>query len=366
MIKFQDLQLFNSQFEDEFMRVCQQFLHSGNYILGNQVDRFENSFATYTGAKYCIGTGTGLDALFLIFQGYKKLGKLKDGDEVVVPANTYIASILAIIHAGLVPVFSEPNSHTFNISAKNIEDAITSKTKAVLVVHLYGQLADMTAINAVSNSHNLLVIEDAAQAHGARDSGGFRSGDFGHAAGFSFYPSKNLGALGDGGAVTTSDEELYNVIYKLRNYGSSKKYIVDFPGYNSRLDEIQAAFLNIKLPLLDTHNSKRILLAKFYTDSIDNKKILLPYSKGHLDHVFHQFVLRTKDRDGLQEYLKLHGVETLIHYPVPPHKQPGLIKYKSLDLPITEEIHETVISLPIGPTLNRSDSEKIVELLNAY
>jgi len=366
MIKFLDLQLLNSRFENEFLEAYKIFLNSGYYILGDQVKSFENEFANYCGTKHCIGTGNGLDALVLIFQAYKTLGKLKEGDEVIVPANTYIASILSIIHAGLKPVLVEPHKESFNISINEIEKAITLKTRAILAVHLYGQLADMQSINEIASNNGLLVIEDAAQAHGAQNSEGVKAGNLSDAAGFSFYPSKNLGALGDGGAVTTNDDQLAEIIYKLRNYGTSSKYVNDIIGYNSRLDELQASFLNIKLSLLDADNLKRISIAENYSNSIDNNKIKLPKFNGEFDHVFHQFVLRVNDRNDLQAYLSDNQVDTLIHYPIAPHNQKALLKYNTLDLPITNAIHKTVISIPISPVIPNTDIEKIIELLNAY
>lgn len=366
MIKFQDLKLINSRFESEFHDAYKRFLDSGYYILGREVQTFENTFANYCGTKHCIGTANGLDALILILQGFKALGQLKEGDEVIVPANTYIASILSIIHAGLIPVFVEPDESTFNISPSEVKKALTLKTKAILAVHLYGKLADMQSINEIAKENKLLVIEDAAQAHGARNSKGNKAGSLSDAAGFSFYPSKNLGALGDAGAVTTNNDKLAEMITKLRNYGASSKYVNDVIGYNSRLHELQAAFLNIKLPKLDADNLKRISVAKFYSESINNSKIELPKTAYNLSHVYHQFVVRVQDRDDFQAYLKSNGVETLIHYPIPPHKQKALIRYKTLNLPITEAIHNTVISIPISPVMPQTDAEKIVELINAY
>lgn len=366
MIKFQDLKLINSRFESEFNDAYKRFLDSGYYILGREVQTFENTFANYCGTKHCIGTANGLDALILILQGFKALGQLKEGDEVIVPANTYIASILSVIHAGLTPVFVEPDESTFNISPSEVKKALTLKTKAILAVHLYGKLADMQSINEIAKENKLLVIEDAAQAHGAQNSKGNKAGSLSDAAGFSFYPSKNLGALGDGGAVTTNNDKLAEMITKLRNYGASSKYVNDVIGYNSRLHELQAAFLNIKLPKLDADNLKRISVAKFYLESINNSKIELPKTAYNLSHVYHQFVVRVQDRDDFQAYLKSNEVETLIHYPIPPHKQKALIRYKTLNLPITEAIHNTVISIPISPVMPQTDAEKIVELINAY
>jgi len=298
-----------------------------------------------------------------------------------VPANTYIASILSIIHAGLQPVLVEPDEATFNISPTEIKKAITPKTKAILAVHLYGQLADMNYINTIAKENNLLVIEDAAQAHGAvakskiqkpkpneaiSDSNSLKAGNLSDAAGFSFYPSKNLGALGDGGAVTTNDDELADNVSKLRNYGASTKYVNDIIGYNSRLDELQASFLNVKLSMLDADNLKRISLAKFYSESLTNPKVKLPRFNDDLSHVFHQFVVRVNDRNDFQSYLKINKVETLIHYPIPPHKQKALIQYKNLNLPITDAIHNTVISIPISPVMPQTIAERIVEHINAY
>ncbi len=366
MIKFLDLQKMNERFNDELKEVCDEFLASGRYVLGDGVKQFETDFANFCGTKYCIGTGNGLDALVLIFKAYIELGNLKKGDEVIVPANTYIASILAIIHAGLTPVFVEPNRETFNICPKKIEDALSPKTKAILVVHLYGQLANMNDINKLAKEHNLLVVEDAAQAHGAIYEDGKRAGNLGDAAGFSFYPSKNLGALGDAGGVTTNNEGLAAMIYKLRNYGTTSKYVNDYIGLNSRLDEIQALFLSLKLKKLDEDNVKRIQIAKQYLSNIRSSKIELPYFSNNQDHVFHQFVVCVKDRDAFVNYLKNNQVETLIHYPIAPHKQHALSRYTHLKLPITEQIHSEVVSIPLSPIMNDKQIQIIIKFLNAY
>lgn len=366
MIKFFDLKKFNARFDNEFKEAYLKFLSSGSYILGEGVKAFETNFAKYCGTKYCVGTGNGLDALVLIFKGYIALGKLKEGDEVIVPANTYIASILSVIHAGLIPVFVEPEADTFNISPERIKAAISPRTKVVLVVHLYGQLARMADIQDLVKHNSLILIEDAAQAHGAIDKNGFRSGNLSDAAGFSFYPSKNLGALGDGGAVTTNDENLAVAISKLRNYGTSSKYVNEYAGYNSRLDEIQALFLNIKLQKLNEDNVKRVDIANQYLANITTDKIKLPYFSNALDHVFHQFVIRVKDREHFMAYLQHNEVETLIHYPIPPHKQKALSMYANLKLPITERLHDTVISIPLNPVMTESQIKKIIDLLNAY
>jgi dTDP-4-amino-4,6-dideoxygalactose transaminase len=366
MIKFLDLQKMNSRFEDEFKTVFNNFLSSGTYILGDGLKAFETNFAEYCGTKYCIGTGNGLDALTLIFKGYIELGRLSVGDEVIVPANTYIASILAIMQAGLKPVFVEPDRETFNISPLEVKKTITTKTKVVLIVHLYGQLVDMDTITMIAKEHDVLVIEDAAQAHGAANKQGVKAGNFGDAAGFSFYPSKNLGALGDGGCVTTNNDELAKIIYKLRNYGTSSKYINDYIGVNSRLDEIQALILDVKLRTLDEDNVKRVATANQYLSQINSPKIELPYCSNNQDHVFHQFVVKVENRESLVAYLAKNQVETLIHYPIPPHKQKALNKYNNLNLPITEEIHKTVVSIPLNPIMTNSQINDIIELLNAY
>jgi len=366
MIKFFDLKAYNAQFKSEFESSFSKFLDSGRYILGENVSSFEKNFSDYCGTNYCVGIGNGLDALILIFKGYIHLGKLSPGDEVMVPANTFIASILAIIHSGLTPVFIEPDRQSYNISPDNIANAITSKTKAILAVHLYGQLADMDAINATAKAFDLLVIEDAAQAHGAKDNAGNYAGSLSDAAAFSFYPSKNLGALGDGGCITTNDEDLSRVTQKMRNYGTSSKYINDLKGQNTRLDEVQALFLNIKLKQLDEDNRKRCEIAKYYLKEVINPKIELPYYTGDHDHVFHQFVVRVDNREKFVEYLKLKGIETLIHYPVAPHHQKALSEYEHLHLPITDEIHKTVVSIPLNPILSEEEMNKIIECLNAY
>lgn len=366
MIKFLDLQMLNARFNNEFKEAYNKFLSSGRYILGDGVEDFENNFASYCRSKYCIGTANGLDALILIFKGYIELGRLKKGDEVLVPANTYIASILSIIHSGLTPIFIEPDSETFNISPLAIDKAITPRTKAILAVHLYGQLANINAINSISKANNMLVIEDAAQAHGAVCENGKRAGNLGDAAGFSFYPSKNLGALGDAGGVTTNDKELAYIIYKLRNYGTSSKNVNEYIGHNSRLDEIQAIFLTIKLKHLDEDNARRVQIAKRYFSKINNIKVKLPYFSNANNHVFHQFVVRVEDRKEFVNYLINNNVETLVHYPIAPHKQKAFLKYAHLKLPVTENIHKKVVSIPLNPMLTEVEINTIIALLNAY
>jgi dTDP-4-amino-4,6-dideoxygalactose transaminase len=367
MIRFLDLNKINKPYEKAFQEKLQSVMNSSWYILGNEVKTFEETFANYCQTKYCIGVGNGLDALVLIFKGYIQLGKLQKGDEVIVPANTYIASILAILQADLIPVLVEPKLETYNINQNLISEKITQKTKAILAVHLYGQLADMNAINEIANQHNLLVIEDAAQAHGASlDLSLKKSGNLSNVAAFSFYPGKNLGALGDGGAITTNDDELAKTIKSLRNYGSETKYYNDFIGVNSRLDELQAAFLNVKLPDLDSDNEKRRTVAKRYISEIKNDKIILPFWDNKTNHVFHLFVIRTQNRNNLQQYLLENGIETLIHYPVAPHKQKALLSYNNLSFPITEKIHEEVLSLPISQVITNDEVSFIIEILNQY
>lgn len=366
MIKFLDLHQVNLPYHEAFLQKTKRFLDHGWYILGDEVKAFESQFAAYCETKFCIGLGNGLDALVLIFKAYIELGKLQKGDEVIVPANTYIASILAIMQADLVPVLVEPDDKTFNINPKLIKEKITSKTKAILAVHLYGQLADMDAINNIATQYQLLVVEDAAQAHGATNKDGKKAGNLSNAAGFSFYPGKNLGALGDGGAVTTNDPELAKIVLSLRNYGSEKKYYNDHIGCNSRLDEIQAAFLNVKLPNLDDENQKRKIVANAYLTQIKNPKIVLPEYSGQLDHNFHLFVIRTENRENLQQYLLENGIQSQIHYPVAPHQQKALAVWNHLSFPITEKIHKEVLSIPMSPVLTKDETDHIIQILNQY
>ena len=379
MIPFLDLKKINAPYETAFQEKLKSVLEKGWYILGNEVKIFESNFANYCGAKHCIGVGNGFDALVLIFKGYIQLGKLQKGDEVIVPANTYIASILAVLEADLVLVLVEPKLETYNINPELISEKITSKTKAILAVHLYGQLAEMEKINEIAIQNNLIVVEDAAQAHGAispiTPKGGIKEGEkappsgAGGACAFSFYPGKNLGALGDGGAVTTNDSELAKVIQSIRNYGSQAKYHNEFIGVNSRLDEIQAAFLNVKLTNLDAENTIRKEIAKRYLAEIKNEKIILPTlsSRGtKQSHVFHLFVIRTENREHLQQYLLENGIQTMIHYPIPTHKQKAFKYWNHLSFPITEKIHKEVLSLPISPVLTDDEVSFIVSILNQY
>lgn len=369
MIPFLDLKKVNQQYQDELKAACNRVIDSGWYIGGQELGTFEQNFATYCGTKFAIGVANGLDALILILRAWKELGKLQDGDEVIVPANTYIASILAITANNLKAVLVEPDSKSLNISVEALKQAITLKTKAILAVHLYGQLADMPKIMQIAKQYNLLVIEDSAQAHGAEIKG-IRAGNWGDASGFSFYPGKNLGALGDAGAVTTNDIELANMLKALRNYGSHEKYKNLVPGVNSRLDEIQAAMLDVKLTYLDQETTHRRQIASLYLSKIKNSYITLPLSQTEVreykQHVWHLFVLQTKYRDELQQYLLENGVQTLIHYPIPPHKQQAYKEWNDLSFPLTEKIHQQVLSLPMGPTQTLEETEKVVELCNSF
>ncbi len=366
MIKFFDLQKINAQYEPELSKAIQRVVHSGWYILGEEVANFENAFAGYCGTKYAIGVASGLDALILIFRAYKEMGKLQTGEEVIAPANTYIATILSITASDLVPVLVEPDEKTFNLDPALIEQHITPKTRAILPVHLYGQLADTDRINEIARKHSLLVIEDAAQAHGAENTQGKKAGNLGKASAFSFYPGKNLGALGDGGAVTTNNKELADTIRVLRNYGSDKKYHNRYKGINSRLDELQAAVLSVKLNHLEAENERRRAIAQRYLKKIKNNSLVLPYYSGQKDHVFHQFVIRTENRNRLQAYLEEKGIETMIHYPVPPHKQQAYSEWNNHSYPITEKIHREVLSLPVSPVLTNEEVNYIINIINEY
>ncbi len=365
MIPFLDLKDINSSRKHDLIKAFERVLDSGWYILGEEVKSFEREFAAYCGVKHCIGVANGLDALILILRAYKELGKLKEGDEVIVPANTYIATILAVSENRLIPVLVEPDLNTYNIDPTKIEEKITAKTRAIMPVHLYGQLADMSAICAIAKKHDLLVIEDSAQAHGAL-SGSKRAGSFGDASGFSFYPGKNLGALGDAGAITTDNDELAECINALRNYGSHKKYENLFRGLNSRLDELQAAFLRVKLQHLDEDNAKRRKIADYYLANIKKPKIILPQVENPESHVWHLFVVRSADRANLQKHLTENSIQTIIHYPIPPHKQQAYKEWNSTSLPITEKIHSEILSLPISPVLTLQDAKIVVELINDY
>ena len=369
MISFLDLKNINQQYRVELIEACTRVIDSGWYISGKELENFEQNFASYCGVKFAIGVANGLDALILTLRAWKELGKLQDGDEVIVPANTYIASILAITANNLTPVLVEPNLQTYNIDPLKIEAAITSKTKVILPVHLYGQLAAMPKIMDIANRYNLLVLEDSAQAHSA-EIHGKKAGNWGDASGFSFYPGKNLGALGDAGAITTNDAELAQTLRALRNYGSHEKYKNLFAGVNSRLDEIQAAMLDVKLKYLDAEVKHRRTIAKMYLEGIKNPELSLPLTdtdaSQYDQHVWHLFVVRSENREALQQYLAENGVQTLIHYPIPPHKQQAYEEWNGLSYPVSEQIHAEILSLPMGPTLTVEDAEKVIQLCNEF
>ncbi|MFH2064825.1 MAG: DegT/DnrJ/EryC1/StrS family aminotransferase [Pseudomonadota bacterium] len=364
-IPFLDLKAVNAQYRDELITAAIRVIDSGWYIQGQEVKAFEQEFADYCGTRFCVGVGNGLDALILTLRAWKELKKLKDGDEVIVPANTFIATILAITENRLTPLLVEPDPKTYNLSPARMKQAITSKTRAVMPVHLYGRLADMPDILEIAHRHDLLVIEDAAQAHGA-SLNGRKAGNWGHAAGFSFYPGKNLGALGDAGAVTTNDEELVLTIRALGNYGSIQKYENRYQGVNSRLDEMQAALLRVKLKCLDQEIAARRCIARGYLAGITHPLIKLPEWETEEQHVFHLFVVRCKQRDALQLFLHEQGVQTLVHYPVPPHRQRAYEKLAIIDFPITETIHKEVLSLPINFLINQEQVDSIARHLNGY
>lgn len=365
MIHFLDLYKINQRFEEQFLNSTKEVLDSGWYILGEKSTAFEQEFARYCGTKHCIGVANGLDALIIILEAYKQLGRLKPGDEVLVPANTYIASIMAITRTGMIPVLVEPNETSFLIEAEEAEKKLTPRTRAIMPVHLYGQVCQMDPILLLAQKHSLLVIEDSAQAHGALYHGK-RAGNLGDASGFSFYPGKNLGALGDAGAITTNDDMLAETIRSYRNYGSKVKYEHTSIGLNSRLDEMQAGFLSIKLEKLDADNEKRRRIADYYLKHITNPGIQLPSRPKDEEHVWHLFVIRCKERDRLQSYLKERKIQTLIHYPIPPHKQEGYKELNTLSLPVTEKIHREVLSLPIGPTMTEEEVSFVCNAIESF
>ncbi|MBJ7537806.1 DegT/DnrJ/EryC1/StrS family aminotransferase [Marinomonas transparens] len=365
MIKFLDLKKNNEKYRKELIQAVTNVIDSGWYIQGVEVKAFEQGFALYCGVKHCVGVANGLDALTLIMRAWKELGKLKDGDEVIVPANTYIASILAITENNLTPVLVEPDPSTYNLCPKQTEKLITRKTRAILPVHLYGQMADMPSIMEIANHHNLLVLEDSAQAHGASING-IKAGNWGDASGFSFYPGKNLGALGDAGAITTSDDELAQTIRALGNYGSHKKYENIYQGVNSRLDEMQAAILRVKLKYLEGEIMSRRFIANKYIEGVNNPKIKLPGYFSTEISVWHLFVIRTKERNALSKYLEGKKIASLIHYPFPPHKQKAYPEFNKETFPITEKIHDEVLSIPMDPTMNENEISYIVDALNAF
>lgn len=366
-IPFLDLKSINARHRDELIAACTRVIDSGRYIAGEELAAFEQEFAAYCGVRHCIGVANGLDALTLTLRAWKTLGLLKEGDEILVPANTYIATILAITENRLEPVLVEPDPRTLNIDPERVQAAVTERTRAIIPVHLYGRLADMSAILEIANHHGLLVLEDAAQAHGA-SRGGRRAGAWGHAAGFSFYPGKNLGALGDAGAIVTDDIELAKRLRALRNYGSRKKYQHDFEGVNSRLDEIQAAMLRVKLRRLDDDSRLRRQAASVYLNGITSPGIVLPWIAGEEQdaHVWHLFVVQSEDRDRLRRHLERMGIDSLIHYPIAPHRQLAYSGRWTVPLPITEALHRNALSLPIGPSIEAYETDAIVAVCNDF
>ncbi|MFT3754068.1 MAG: DegT/DnrJ/EryC1/StrS family aminotransferase [Paludibacter sp.] len=385
MIKFLDLQKINAQYADELKAANARVIDSGWYLHGPELERFEANLSSYIGVKHAIGVANGLDALRLIFKAYIEMGVMQEGDEVIVPANTYIASVLAISDNRLKPVLVEPDIQTYNLDISLIEQHITERTKAIMVVHLYGQVCWSEELERISKKYNLKVIEDNAQAIGAvytavrskeqavsgkEQAVGIKTGALGDAAGFSFYPGKNLGALGDAGAVTTNDDELAEMVRALGNYGSKHKYVNEYQGLNSRMDEIQAAMLDVKLKYIDAENQHRREVSTYYLEHINNEKIILPTLNSTLPtpdfkgHVWHLFVIRCSERDRLQKYLTENGVQTLIHYPIPPHKQGAYAELNGLTLPVTEKIHNEVLSLPISGVMEMEDVKRVVKLIN--
>ena len=371
-IKFLDLQKINAQYAAELKQVAAEVIDSGWFLMGEKLNNFETQLAQFNGVKHAIGVANGLDALRLILKAYIDLGVMQEGDEVIVPANTYIASLLAISDNGLVPVLVEPELQSFNLDLDLIEKSITPKTKAIMIVHLYGQICWDEKLEVLAKKHNLKIIEDNAQAIGAVWNGK-KSGNLGDAAGFSFYPGKNLGALGDAGAVTTNDDALAEQIRALGNYGSKQKYVNEYQGLNSRLDEIQAGFLAVKLKYIDAENQYRRQIAERYLTEINNPSFQLPIpvnsalkTSENLEHVWHLFVIKTLDRNRLQKYLADNDIQTLIHYPIPPNKQLAYAAMNHLDFPITNTIHDQVLSLPISPVTTQEEITKIIDVINKY
>ena len=365
MIPFLNLQEINAQYQKELKAACSKVIDSGWYLNGNELNTFEKEFSIYCSTDYCLGVANGLDALTLTLRAWKELGKLKDGDEVIVQANTYIASILAITENNLTPILVEPSESTFNLCPNTVKQAITPKTRVILPVHLYGQISPMPDIMEIAHEKDLLVLEDCAQAHGAAINGK-KAGSWGHAGAFSFYPGKNLGALGDAGAVTTNDEELAKAIKALGNYGSSKRYEHTIKGVNSRMDEIQAAMLSVKLKYLDNEIKARQTVAQKYLAEINNSLIELPVVDDINSHVWHLFVIKTDQRAKLASYLLDNGIETLIHYPTAPHKQGAYKEWNNKVFSISEKLHEQVLSLPISPVMTNKQAENIITVINKF
>lgn len=365
-IRYFDLARINDSFRPEIDEAVNNVITSGWYLNGDETKKFEKEFAEFTGCTHCIGTGNGLDALTLVLKAWKKIYKWNDNDEVIVPANTFIATVLAITDSGLKPVFCEPKDSNALMDESKLEQYINARTRAIIPVHLYGQLCNMEEIMHLAFKRGLKVLEDACQAHGAKDKNGKRAGNLGDAAAFSFYPGKNIGALGDGGAVTTSDEKLAETVRCMANYGQVRKYVNEYKGKNSRLDEIQAAILRVKLRRLDSDNEKRREIAKKYISGIKNDGIILPSSECiEPQHVFHIFAIRTAKRDMLQANLAIHGIQTLVHYPFPPHKQKAYEEYNNLSMPIAEKWSAEELSLPMSPLMHDEEIDYIISTINS-
>jgi len=365
MVEFLSLKKITEKYSDEIHNAVSKVIDSGWYLQGIENKKFEDNYSKYIGTAHCIGVANGLDALRLILKGYIELGVIKEGDEIIVPANTFIASMLAITDNRLTPVLVEPDINTFQIDDNKIEEVITDKTKAIMIVHLYGQCAYTDKIGEICEKYNLKLIEDNAQAIGCKYKNR-KTGSLGDAAGHSFYPGKNLGAFGDAGAVTTDDDELARIIRVLGNYGASVKYQFDYKGLNSRLDEIQAAILGVKLKYIDHDNCRRKEVARYYIENIKNDEITLPVVQDWDAHVFHLFPILCKQRDELQQHLKNNDIETLIHYPIPPHKQIAYIEWNSILLPVTERIHAEELSLPISQIVTDDEIEIVVKAVNSF
>ncbi len=366
MIKFLDIQKINAQYATELKKAANLVVDSGWYIRGEQGSAFEKQLCDFVGSPFSIGVANGLDALRLILRAYMEMGIMELGDEIIVPANTYIASILAITDVGLVPILVEPDPLTFNMNIALVDEHISSRTKAIMVVHLYGRICWSESLETLAKENSLKIIEDNAQAIGATWHGR-KSGSLGDAAGFSFYPGKNLGAFGDAGAITSNDEELANIVRALANYGSFVKYECTYQGLNSRLDEIQAAMLSVKLKFLESENDRRRTIATRYVAEIKHAEIIVPDIPMDVhEHVWHLFVVRTKRRSELMAHLEKLGIQTLIHYPIPPHQQLAYAEYSALSLPITEKIHEEVLSLPISPVLTNEEVTEVIEVINSF
>ena len=365
MVKLLDLQAITALHGDEYKAAVNRVIDSGWFLQGNENNRFENDYAKYIGTAHCVAVANGLDALYLLIRGYKEMGIMQDGDEIIVPANTYIATIIAISRNNLVPVLVEPTWEHLEIDIDKIERAITPKTKGVMIVHLYGRIAYNDKLGEICKKHGLRLMEDCAQSHGCAWKG-IKTGALGDCAAHSFYPGKNLGAFGDAGAVTTNDGELASIVRALANYGSQKKYVFKYVGMNSRMSEPDAAVLDVKLKYLDDDNKKRQRLAAYYYEHINNSQIALPMRISDENNVYHQFPIFCERRDELQEYLTKSGIQTLIHYPIPPHKQECYSEWNGRSYPITEKIHREELSIPMNQVVSEKDANEVVSVLNNF